>query len=349
MTTTLTERPLTTADAAAIAAVLAAMEGAEPADELYTEDDVLEQLQSPSVDLEHASVGLYDGAQLVGFGVPAVSAKAPVWKVTLFGGVLPEYNGQGIGRRIIDEFETMAVRDRDDQAPGRPAELKVYVHESRSRTAHLMEAAGYERWRYFFRMRRELAGALPAIDVPSGVRIRRYRDADDEPLRLVSNESFADHWGSSPLEPGLWRAQFAGSVAARPAHSWVAVDNGGADDNDDGHAGDNADDGGDGDPADGGDFVGDIVSFVLCEEYDGDTELRGFRSGYLGRIGTVRRARGRGVATALIATTLAGMAADGYRRAELDVDSESPTGAGRIYQRLGFAPFARSVLYGKHF
>lgn len=323
------------------------MERAEPADELYSEADVREQLQSPSVHLQEASVGLWAGKQLVAFGLPAVSSKVPIWKVALIGGVLPEFTGQGIGRRIIDGLETMAVRDRDREAPGRPAELKVYAHDNRRRTAQLLTAAGYETWRYFFRMRRELDGELPPVAVPADVRIRRYRDCDDEPLRLVSNESFADHWGSSPLEPALWRAQFAESVAARRAQSWVAVEVGGADSDHLGHQdgeGDHDGDGG-GNPAE----AGDIVGFVLCEEYDGDTELRGFRSGYLGRIGTLRRARGRGVATALIATTLEGMAADGYRCAELDVDAESPTGAGRIYQRLGFRTFARSELYGKHF
>ena len=116
-----------------------------------------------------------------------------------------------------------------------------------------------------------------------------------------------------------WRAEFSGSSSVRPGHSWVAV------------------------------VDGDIVSFALSSEFDGDTELRGFRTGYLARIGTLRRARGRGLAAALISRTLESMAADGYRRAELGVDADSPTGAGRLYERLGFTVADRGMVVGKRF
>lgn len=319
MAETIFTSPLTVADAAAIAAVHAAMESAEPVDALFTETDVLEQLTSPSVDLPNSSVGVYDGGDLIGFGLLWVGLAGPVWKAVLFGGVQPRHNGRGIGRRIVTELEAMALRDRNRDAPGRDGELKVYVHDKRVAAAHLVTAAGYRAWRYFSSMRRELIGPLPKANIPYGIEIRPYRDSDEEPLLTVSNESFADHWGSTPMDLARWRAEFSASAAARPRHSWVAL-------------------------ADG-----DIVAFVLSEEYDGDTQLRGYRTGYLSRIGTLRRVRGRGVATALITRTLEGMAADGYRCAELDVDAASPTGAGRIYQRLGFAPFDRTTLYGKRF
>jgi GNAT superfamily N-acetyltransferase len=47
-------------------------------------------------------------------------------------------------------------------------------------------------------------------------------------------------------------------------------------------------------------------------------------------------ARGRGVASALIATALRAGAADGCVTAGLDVDSDNVTGALRLYERLGF-------------
>ncbi len=314
-----TERPLTVADAAGIAAVYRAMEKAEPADEMYTETDVIEELESPAVDLPRSSIGVFDGQELIAFGLPAVSAPSSVWKAVILGGVLPQYSGQGIGRRLLDRVEAMALRDRDRDAPGRAGELKIFVLDKRRRTTALAAAAGYSPWRYFFRMRRELPGPAAVPDVQPGVQIRRYEDSDDGPLLAVSNESFADHWGSTPMDPQRWRAMFSGSASARPGHSWVGL------------------------------LDGEIVSFVLSSEYDGDTEARGYRTGYLGRIGTVRSARGRGIAAALIGRTLQGMAADGYRFAELDVDAESPTGAGRLYQRLGFETVDRSTLVGKRF
>jgi mycothiol synthase len=317
--TTLTERALTTADAAAIAALSAALEEAEPIDELYTETDVLEQLTAPSVDLSTSSVGVFDGAELVGYGLLTVSAPNATWKATLLGGVLPDYSGRGIGRRIVGELEGMASRDRDRDAPDRPGELKVWVEEKRERTRRLLAASGYDIWRYFFRMLRDFDGLLPVVTEPSGVTIRRYQASDEEELLSVSNESFADHWGSTPMDLPRWRAEFSASSSFRPAHSWVGM------------------------------MDGEIVGFALNSEFDGDTELRGFRTGYLARIGTLRRARGRGIAAALISRSLQSMAADGYRRAELGVDADSPTGAGRLYERLGFTVADRGMVVGKRF
>lgn len=135
----------------------------------------------------------------------------------------------------------------------------------------------------------------------------------------MSNKSWADHWGSKPMDQASWRAQFAESASFRPSHSRVAL------------------------------VDGDIVGFVLVSEFDADTEQRGYRTGYIGRVGTVRRARGRYVASTLLASTLAGLATAGYRHAELDVDAESPTGAGRLYERLGFVTTGRMRVLGRRF
>lgn len=272
---------------------------------------------APSVDLENSSIGVFDDDALVAFGVLAVSLPAATWKAELLGGVLPDYTGRGIGRRIVVGLEGFARRDRDRDAPGHPGELKAWVDDNRCSTKDLLSAAGYETWRYFFRMHLELSSPRQPVAAPDDVEIRPYRESDEEPLLDVSNESFADHWGSTPLDLPRWRAEFSKSSAFRPGHSWVAV------------------------------VDGRIVSFVLSLEYDGDTGLRGFRTGYLGRIGTLRRARGRGIAAALISQTLDGMAVQGYRRAELDVDADSPTSAGRLYERLRFAVAHRSALVGK--
>jgi hypothetical protein len=44
---------------------------------------------------------------------------------------------------------------------------------------------------------------------------------------------------------------------------------------------------------------------------------------------------------------MAAMRESGCAEAELDVDADSPTGAGRLYERLGFSVFAREQLYSR--
>jgi mycothiol synthase len=233
--------------------------------------------------------------------------------------VHPDYLGRGLGRRLLDELESNAIAMRDAEAPGLPGEMKVWLDPQRPRTAALVAAAGYQYWRYFFRMRRDLHDPVQRRSEPAGVEIRPYRPSDDDAVRLVSNSSFGDHWGSTPLDPERWRAEYADSSSFRPERSWVAV------------------------------ISGSVAGFVLTSEFEVDTCKRGYPTGYISRVGTLRSARGRGIAGALLARTLAGLADAGCRYAELGVDADSQTGAGRLYERAGFATIGQNIVAGKHF
>jgi len=55
----------------------------------------------------------------------------------------------------------------------------------------------------------------------------------------------------------------------------------------------------------------------------------------------VRSHRGRGLAPLVVSRSLGRMADAGLERAVLDVDTESPTGANSLYERLGFVATER--------
>ena len=319
MPNTLTQRDLHAGDAAAVTEVLDAMQRAEPVDEVYGEQDVIEEMTAPGVDLGRASIGIFDDDRLVAFGWLRVSPPSPAWKAQQLAGVHPDYVGRGIGRLILRQLEAKAVEVRDLDAPGLPGELKIWLDPERPRTVALVAAAGYETWRYFFRMRCDLHNPIPDLPAPADTVIRRYRPGDDEAVRLVSNASFADHWGSTPMDRERWRADYADSSSFRPEHSWVAV------------------------------LDDEVVAFVMTSEFEAESLQRGYPTGYIARVGTARDARGRGIAGALLARTLRGLAAAGYRYAELGVDADSPTGAGRLYQRAGFVTIGRNPVAGKRF
>lgn len=172
-------------------------------------------------------------------------------------------------------------------------------------------------------MQRDLQQPVDTVDAPIGFTLREYRpDDDDEPVRLARNDAFADHWGSLETPPERWRAHLTGASSFRSQHSFVAT-------------------------FDGGPHRGQIAAFVMAEEFDAETEMHGYRTGYTALVGTVRAARGRGLATALLARQLDSMRQGGYAYAELGVDSDSPTGAGRVYQRAGFTELRRVGVLGK--
>jgi GNAT superfamily N-acetyltransferase len=76
--------------------------------------------------------------------------------------------------------------------------------------------------------------------------------------------------------------------------------------------------------------AGALVSTVLREDAEG------FEGSYVDYIGVHRRARGRGVAKALLHTAIADAARRGRNRVGLEVDAGSPTGADGLYTSMGW-------------
>ncbi len=313
-------RAVTVDDAPAIVEVLFAMEAAEPADEFYSAQDIVEELTSPGTDLTRGSFAVLDGERLVGFCVLQAMVPTDAWRGFLFGGVHPDYGRRGIGGAMVDLLAQRAALLRDEHDPTLPGELKIWVESTRARTAALATSRGFETWRWFFRMQRDLAQPIVPAPVVAGFDLRLYASADEEAVRLARNEAFADHWGSTPTDPARWRAAFEASPSFRPEHSFVALSPDGS-----------------------------IAGFVMVSEYQAETEQRGYRTGYVSLVGTTRAARGRGLASAVLTMSLSSLADAGYAHAELGVDADSPTGAGRIYQRLGFATIMRNSVAGRRF
>ena len=63
-------------------------------------------------------------------------------------------------------------------------------------------------------------------------------------------------------------------------------------------------------------------------------------------IAVARRARGKGLATAMIARVLEQSRSRDLTHATLGVDTESPTGAHTLYGRLGFRPVTQLDMWG---
>ena len=73
-----------------------------------------------------------------------------------------------------------------------------------------------------------------------------------------------------------------------------------------------------------------------------------FGGGWVGRLGTLRDWRGRGLASALLQASFAEFRRRGETFAQLGVDAESPTGAVRVYERAGMRVVWRADVYEKH-
>jgi len=69
--------------------------------------------------------------------------------------------------------------------------------------------------------------------------------------------------------------------------------------------------------------------------------------GFVDTLGVRRPWRRRGVGEALLRTAMLEFWRRGERRVALGVDAESPTGATRLYERVGMRVFWRSVVWEK--
>ncbi|MEA3503188.1 MAG: GNAT family N-acetyltransferase [Actinomycetota bacterium] len=198
-----------------------------------------------------------------------------------------------------------------------PAALYRYdIYEWMADQQVLFERHGYERVRYFTENLRDLS--LPVDDAPlgDGLAARTWSEDTVADSLTVHNAAFEDHWGSQPFTLDHWVSFHKGEFFL-PETSWIVYDS------------------------------GMPVAYMSCSKYPHDWEDRGRTEAWIEGIGTLRSHRGRGIASALITMALRAFAEEGLEYACLGVDSESPTGANRIYERIGFVPEKRMITFKK--
>ena len=313
-------RPLVPADVPAMTTLMAQIEESDHYGWHFDADFLARWLAEPMIDLGRGSTAAFDADRMVAVGVLAARSEAdPVHAMRYEGGVHPGYRGSGLGSALLDWAVSAAVPLHLSRFPGRPLEVQCGFPESDRAAAALFGQHGFTPVRYSRAMTRGLDRAgLPPVRVPEGYEIIPYRADLDEAMRVAKNEAFRDHWGVTPTPPEVWRSQFTGREFC-PGLSPLAVD-----------------------PA-----TGQIVGLIVTHLRTGHTAATGRRDAHLADVATLRQARGRGIATALLATTLHAACDAGFDTASLNVDAENSTGALQVYEKSGFEVVDTWVAYGR--
>lgn len=302
-TETLRWAHLTPDDVVAWSELTTVLADADGTGESYAAEDLAEELAETGVTPETDTWAVWDDDDLVAYGqlrVGLTRDQEGRARCHLGGGVHPRWRGRGIGTAMMDRMETRAAALASVRHPGVPAYLRASGGLEGSGARELLAQRGYAVVRYFNDLARPLPGPpLPEIATP-GVTLVDQLDEHEEAARVAHNIAFADHWGSAEIPADEWHHHWT-SRSSRAALSTLAI---GPD--------------------------GSVHAYVLAGQYVPGTL-------YVAIVGTVPEARGRGLAAACLARTLALAGATGdFERAELGVDSASPTGATRLYERLGF-------------
>jgi ribosomal protein S18 acetylase RimI-like enzyme len=233
-------------------------------------------------------------------------------RLALFDGHVHVYHrGRGLGSYLLSWLEARAREEFSAAHGGGDAPLmrtSCAAHQA-DRIA-LFEMHGFNVARYSYTMQRDLQRPIPAYPLPTGVQLRPWSPALDQQVMDAFNLAFAGHWGLPQMTPVLWGQLFTRVPQFRPHLSCAAL------------AGD------------------EVVAFSVNWSPQPS-------QGWLEALGVIPAWRGRGLAKALLAHSLSLFHQAGLEQAALDVDAENPSGALRLYQKLGFAAVKEEIHFIK--
>ena len=289
-------RPATMDDLEGVYELMIACEIADYGTPETTLDDIRTEFQSPNTNLETDTwVVTTPEGRVVGYGVVEHFEH-----VRLFGGarVHPEYTGQGLGSYLLKRIEERAEKHVPLAAQGMRVTLNTGAASVNTAAKQLIERAGFQPIRHFWRMEIEMNEAPPAPEWAEGITVRAMRPGEEHAVFEVDDEAFEDHWGHMTTPYEDWEHWMVKRDRFDPSLWFLA-------------------------------FEGDKMAGIsLCQREEGDM-------GWVNTLGVLRPWRRKGVGMALLLHSFGEFYRRGWRKAGLGVDAESLTGATRLYERAG--------------
>lgn len=286
--------------------------------------DEVETVESLSVHLTHLPNGSdprdvllaeIDG-MAVGVSWAWWALRDDIYSYEHTGAVVPAHRGLGIGRAMLRFHEGRLRSIAATHDPGRAKWFATWAPDEAVACQRLLRDEGYEPIRYSFEMARDLREAIPEAPLPTGLEIRPVRPEDHRRIFDANVEAFRDHWGAREKGPEDFARQFEDPNL--DTSLWRVA-------------------------WDGDEVAGVLVNAILAAE----NEVLGLRRGWLDQLSVRRPWRRRGVARALVASSLRAIRDRGMTEAVLGVDAENPTGALGLYEGMGFKVVRRATSFRK--
>lgn len=231
-------------------------------------------------------------------------------KLRTDGYVHPDFRGMGIGTALLRMIERRARKEIALAQAG--ARVSIYSlidnHDPSSHELHRNE--GYQPIRYHWRMEIVLDGPPSEPKLPAGIEVRRFiKGEHDVPVWRAQNEAWRDHWGSHDVTLEEWKRSRFEDPEFDPTLWQIAWD-------------------------------GDEVAGF---------SLNRFRMGigWIRTLGVRPPWRKRGLGEALLLYSFGEFYRRGTKTIGLGVDAQNPTGATRLYQKVGMSIASEYVTYEK--
>jgi mycothiol synthase len=216
----------------------------------------------------------------------------------------------------VDEIAAALLAWSEDQAyqriPLAPENarvaLRISAHVMDTEQVKALEKASYRKVRRFWRMRIDFNAMQPEPAWPEGINVRNMLPGEERKAIQVLRDAFHDHWGhvDTPFEDEFerWQQMMHSGDWFDPSLWFFAMD---------------------------GD---EIAGFSYCRDH-----LEGYPDlGWVAQLGVLRPWRQRGLGLALLQHSFAELQRRGRQKVGLAVDTDSITGALRLYEKVGMIP-----------
>lgn len=274
-----------------------------------TADELRHEWQNPGFVLERDAllVETMDG-RVVGFEEFSNGHKHALLHTD--GYVHPDFKGLGIGTTLLRTIEKRAREEMTLAAPDVRISLRSGIDNRDPSSHELHRNEGYQPIRYHWRMEIVLDAPPPEPKFPEGIELRPFiKGEHDVAVWQAQNESFRDHWGSHDVSFEEWKHSRFGDPEFDPTLWPIAWD-------------------------------GDQVAGFSLNRYR-------MGIGWIRTLGVRRPWRKRGLGEALLLHSFGEFYRRGMKTIGLGVDAQNPTGATRLYQKVGMYAASEFVTYEK--
>jgi len=259
---------------------------------------------------DHENIWLVEGEDGSLAAYAGIRERHPT-RLRTFSGVLPEHRGRGIGAHLLQLLDTRALELAAKAPEGEKVMISQDVAPLNTDKAAILERHGYEFVRTFWKMAIDLDGEPAEPQLPDGVTLETMRPGTERRIFEASEEAFRDHWDHVPHDYDEWHEWNFSRESFDPTLWQIAYD------------------------------ADEIAGISLNNFEEEDVEA------WVGVLAVRRPWRRRGLGLALLLASFRDFRRRGIARAVLGVDSESPTGATRLYERAGMHVVREEKAYAK--
>ncbi|HEX8227920.1 MAG TPA: GNAT family N-acetyltransferase [Chloroflexia bacterium] len=232
----------------------------------------------------------------------------------------PSARAEGLEQALASRIGRI-IRDHEADPDTKPAvQVNVLAGASEKSTSliELYRGIGLRDVRHGWTMERSLLDPIPEPKEVRGVVLRPYhRPEDNVAARDAFKQSFIDHFEYHELPQEVWDAQMERSGMRTDLSLLAEVE---------------------AEP-------GTIAGFCICEVNAEENVRKGRKEGWIALLGTTRSWRGVGLGKSLLLRGMRNLKAAGLETAMLGVDAESPTGANRLYESVGFTVREHEIIF----